>query len=56
LTIGARKAIRRRVEYELGHDLKDISDLHFMGRIYYHAECDEIWGEHESKFFVKENI
>jgi isopentenyldiphosphate isomerase len=29
--------------------LKEIDDLNFMGKIYYSAECDETWGEHESK-------
>jgi len=56
--IGAKKAIRRRVQTELGHDLKDINDLHFMGRIYYSAECDETWGENEvdNCFFIKRDF
>jgi len=56
--LGARKAIRRRVEYELGHDLKDIDDLSFMGKIFYNAECDETWGENEIDycFFIKRDF
>jgi len=56
--LGARKAIRRRVEYELGHDLKNIDELSFMGKIYYKAECDETWGEHEIDhcFFIKKDF
>jgi len=33
----------------LGHDLKEIDDLNFMGKIYYSAESDQTWGEHERK-------
>jgi len=56
--LGARNAIRRRVEFELGHDLKAVDDLHFMGKIYYHAECDPTWGEHEIDycFFIKRDF
>ena len=49
MLLGAKRAIRRRVEYELGYDLKEIDDLHFMGKIYYQAEWDATWGEHERK-------
>jgi len=56
--IGAKKAIRRRVQYELGYDLKDIQDLHFLGKIIYRAECDKTWGEHEIDccFFIKRDF
>jgi len=56
--LGARNAIRRRVEFELGHDLKAVDDLHFMGKIYYQAECDPTWGEHEIDycFFIKRDF
>jgi len=55
---GPKNAIRRRVKYELGHDLKEINDLHFMGKIYYKAKCDETWGEHEIDycFFIKRDF
>lgn len=56
--LGAKKAIRRRVNYELGYDLKDVNDLHFLGKIFYHAECDKTWGEHEIDycFFIKRDF
>jgi len=57
--LGAKKAIRRRVEFELGHDLQDINDLHFMGKIYYNfSESDPTWGEHEVDyiFFIKRDF
>jgi len=56
--IGARNAIRRRVKFELGHDLLDVNDLQFMGKIYYSAKCDETWGEHEIDycFFIQRDF
>jgi isopentenyl-diphosphate delta-isomerase len=55
---GAKKALRRRVKFELGCDLGEIEDIHFMGKIYYNAQCDETWGENEIDycFFIKRDF
>jgi len=53
IIIGAKKALRRRVLFELGCDLGEIEDIYFMGKIFYSAQCDEIWGENESIFIFR---
>jgi len=55
---GAKNAVRRRVDYELGCDLGKIDDLYFMGKIWYSAECDATWGENEIDycFFIKRDF
>ncbi len=49
LSKGAKNALRRRVNFELGCDLGAIEDINFMGKIVYSAEFDATWGESESK-------
>jgi len=45
--VGIKKAIRRRVNYELGIDLETIEDYHFMGKFTYEAPFNDQWGEKE---------
>jgi len=56
--LGARRAIQRRVLFELGCNLGAIDELKFMGKIFYSAECDDDWGENEIDycFFIQKDF
>lgn len=47
--IGVKRAARRKLEHELGIPQSAISldEIHHLTRIYYKAESDGEWGEHE---------
>lgn len=54
--LGAKIAAKRRMKEELGLDIP-LNLFTFMGKIYYKARSDELWGEHEIDyiFFVDYN-
>lgn len=53
--LGAKRAAIRKLSHELGIETGSIttSDLHFLNRIHYRAECkDGTWGEHELDYVL----
>ncbi|MEE6509443.1 hypothetical protein FKM82_026116 [Ascaphus truei] len=58
--IRVRQAAQRRLKEELGIPMKQVTpdELHYLTRIHYKAQSDEIWGEHEIDYilFVQKNV
>jgi isopentenyl-diphosphate Delta-isomerase len=53
--LGVKRAAVRKLVHELGlaPGMVTVSDLHFMARIHYRAECDDgVWGEHELDYVL----
>lgn len=58
--IGVKRAARRRLKAELGIPLEEVdpNEMHYLTRIYYKAQSDGIWGEHEIDYilFLRKNV
>ncbi|XP_028715239.1 isopentenyl-diphosphate Delta-isomerase 1-like isoform X1 [Peromyscus leucopus] len=58
--IGVKRAAQRRLKAELGIPLEEVdpNEMHYLTRIYYKAQSDGIWGEHEIDYilFLKKNV
>nr|XP_004662225.2 isopentenyl-diphosphate Delta-isomerase 1 isoform X2 [Jaculus jaculus] len=58
--IGIRRAAQRRLKAELGIPLEEVhpDDMKYLTRIYYKAQSDGIWGEHEIDYilFLRKNV
>ncbi|XP_060048367.1 isopentenyl-diphosphate Delta-isomerase 1 [Erinaceus europaeus] len=58
--IGVRRAAQRRLKAELGIPLEEVppEEIQYLTRLYYKAQSDDIWGEHEIDYilFMKKNV
>ena len=47
--LGVKNAARRKLQQELGIDPEEVplESFHYITRVHYSAESDEVWGEHE---------
>lgn len=58
--IGVKRAAQRRLKAELGIPLEevDLNEMNYLTRIYYKAQSDGIWGEHEIDYilFLRKNV
>ncbi|XP_052585200.1 isopentenyl-diphosphate Delta-isomerase 1 isoform X1 [Peromyscus californicus insignis] len=58
--IGVKRAAQRRLKAELGIPLEEVdpNEMHYLTRIYYKAQSDGIWGEHEIDYilFLRKNV
>ncbi|XP_005365461.1 isopentenyl-diphosphate Delta-isomerase 1 [Microtus ochrogaster] len=58
--IGVKRAAQRRLKEELGIPLEEVDpkEMHYLTRIYYKAQSDGIWGEHEIDYilFLRKNV
>ncbi|XP_007539627.2 isopentenyl-diphosphate Delta-isomerase 1 [Erinaceus europaeus] len=58
--IGVRRAAQRRLKAELGIPLEEVppEEIQYLTRLYYKAQSDDIWGEHEIGYilFMKKNV
>lgn len=58
--IGVRRAAQRRLKAELGIPMEQVppEEINYLTRIYYKAQSDSIWGEHEIDYilFVRKNV
>lgn len=52
--IGVRRAAQRRLKDELGIPMEEVplEDLKYITRLYYKAQSDNIWGEHEIDYIL----
>uniref|UniRef100_A0A8W4FQB3 isopentenyl-diphosphate Delta-isomerase n=1 Tax=Sus scrofa TaxID=9823 RepID=A0A8W4FQB3_PIG len=52
--IGVRRAAQRRLKAELGIPLEEVppEEINYLTRIYYKAQSDGIWGEHEIDYIL----
>ncbi|XP_055469173.1 isopentenyl-diphosphate Delta-isomerase 1 [Psammomys obesus] len=52
--IGVKRAAQRRLKAELGIPLAEVdpNEMHYLTRIYYKAQSDGIWGEHEIDYIL----
>jgi isopentenyl-diphosphate delta-isomerase len=49
--LGARRAAMRKLKQELGVQVP-LDAIQFVTRMYYKAETEGMWGEHESKLYI----
>uniref|UniRef100_A0A2K6SRS8 Isopentenyl-diphosphate Delta-isomerase 1 n=1 Tax=Saimiri boliviensis boliviensis TaxID=39432 RepID=A0A2K6SRS8_SAIBB len=58
--LGVKRAAQRRLKAELGIPLEQVppEEINYLTRIYYKAQSDGIWGEHEIDYilFVRKNV
>lgn len=58
--MGVKRAAQRRLKAELGIPLEevDLNEMNYLTRIYYKAQSDGIWGEHEIDYilFLRKNV